>query len=85
MIEEQQAIVRDALELIRAAGGAGALKSKVFAAVRDIGGAPLSPEQQDFVWTMLERRGWIDSHIEPVWHNRRWTITERGATALEGM
>ena len=84
-MEEEQIIVKDALELLRAAGGTGALKSKVFAAVRNIDGSPLTPEQQDCVWTMLERRGWISSHIEPVWHNKRWTLTERGLTALEGM
>lgn len=85
MIEERQLLIRDALDLVRAAGGTGALKSKVFAALRGLGGAPLTPEQQDEVWNLIERRGWMSSYIEPVWHNRRWTITERGLTALEGM
>lgn len=84
-MEEEQIIVKAVLELLRAAGGTGALKSKVFDAVRNLDGTPLTPEQRDCVWNLIERRGWMSSYIEPVWHNRRWTITERGLTALEGM
>ena len=54
-------------------------------AVRNADGTPLTPEQRDVVFTLMERRGWIASHVEPIWHNRRWTLTERGLTALEGM
>ena len=85
MIEEEQLLVKGALELIGAAGGTGALKSKLFAALRNLGGTPLTPEQQDTVFCQLERRGWITSHLDPIWHNKRWTLTERGLTALEGM
>ena len=28
---------------------------------------------------------WITFYMEPIWHDQRWTITERGMTALEGM
>ncbi len=85
MIEEEQLLVKGALELIGAAGGTGALKSKLFAALRNLDGTPLTPEQQDAVFCQLERRGWITSHLDPIWHNKRWTLTERGLTALEGM
>ncbi|MBQ6246707.1 MAG: hypothetical protein IJK04_07560 [Kiritimatiellae bacterium] len=85
MIEEEQLLVKGALELIGAAGGTGALKSKLFSALRNLDGTPLTPEQQDAVFCQLERRGWITSHLDPIWHNKRWTLTERGLTALEGM
>ena len=85
MIEEEQLLVKGALELVGAAGGTGALKSKLFSALRNLDGTPLTPEQQDAVFCQLERRGWITSHLDPIWHNRRWTLTERGLTALEGM
>ena len=85
MIEEEQLLVKGALELIGAAGGTGALKSKLFAALRNLDGTPLTPEQQDTVFCQLERRGWITSHLDPIWHNKRCTLTERGLTALEGM
>ena len=84
-MDEEQLIVKDALEFFRAAGGTGVLKSKLFDAVRNADGTPLTPEQRDVVFTLMERRGWIASHVEPIWHNRRWTLTERGLTALEGM
>ena len=85
MMEEEQLLVKRALELIGAAGGTGALKSKLFSALRNLDGTPLTPEQQDAVFCQLERRGWITSHLDPIWHNKRWTLTERGLTALEGM
>ena len=85
MIEEEQLLVKGALELIGAAGGTGALKSKLFSALRNLDGTQLTPEQQDTVFCQLERRGWITSHLDPIWHNKRWTLTERGLTALEGM
>ncbi len=84
-LEEEQLVVKDAMELIGAAGGTGVLKSKLFAALRNMDGTTLTPEQQDAVFCLMERRCWITSHIEPIWHNRRWTLTERGLVALEGM
>ena len=63
MIEEEQLLVKGALELIGAAGGTGALKSKLFSALRNLDGTPLTPEQQDAVFCQLERRGWITSHL----------------------
>ncbi len=84
-MNEEQIIVKDSLEFVRAAGETGVLKSKLFDAVRNLDGSPLTPEQRDVVFAQLERRGWITSHMEPIWHNRRYTLTERGLAALEGM
>lgn len=84
-MEEEQVIVRDALNIVQAAGGAGVLKSKLLAALRTLNGLPLSPEQQGVIFGILTGRGWITSHIEPIWHNTRWTITVKGTEALEAM
>ena len=48
-------------------------------------GAPTTDEQREAAFKLLEDRGWMTYHIEPVWHDRRYTLTERGMTALEGM
>ena len=54
-------------------------------AVKTIDGLPLSPEQKDYVFGLLETRGWITYHLDPLWHAKRWTITPSGMTALEAM
>lgn len=84
-MSEDQIIVKDALEFIKTAGGVGVLKTKLFDAVRNVDGSKLSPEQQDYIFRLLVDRNWIVDHLEPVWHNRRWCLTERGLTAYEGM
>ena len=84
-MNEEQIIIKDCLEFVKAAGGTGVLKSKLFDAVRNMDGTKLTPEQQDVVFRQLVDRGWIIDHLEPVWHNRRWCLTERGLTAYEGM
>ena len=48
-------------------------------------GTPVTTEQLEEAFVMLKARGWMDYHWEPVWHDQRWTLTERGLTALEGM
>jgi hypothetical protein len=48
-------------------------------------GEPLSSEEHDLAFEFLQSRGWINSHLEPVWHTKRYTLTERGLTALEAM
>ena len=42
MMEEQQ-IVKDALEYVKAAAGTGVDKTKLLSAVRNLDGTPLSP------------------------------------------
>ena len=48
-------------------------------------GAPTTDEQREAEFTLMRDRGWITFYMEPIWHDQRWTITERGMTALEGM
>ncbi len=85
MNEEEALVIKNALELINAAGGTGVLKSRLVGALRKMNGRQLTQEERDVVWALLTTRGWIDSHIEPLWHNIRWSITPAGVTALEAM
>ena len=62
MMEEQQ-IVKDALEYVKAAAGTGVDKTKLLSAVRNLDGTPLSPEQKDYLFGLLEARGWITYHL----------------------
>ena len=84
-MNEEQIIVKDALELVAASGTTGVLKSKLLSSLRTPDGQPLSPEQQGVVFGILTGRGWIVGHLEPVWHNTRWCITLTGQKALEAM
>lgn len=85
MMEEEQAIVKDALEFIKATGGTGVLKTRLFDAVRNADGSRLTLEEQDAIFSLLVKRGWIEYHLDQLWHNKRWCLTERGLTAYEGM
>lgn len=84
-MNEEQMIVKDALELVAASGTSGVLKSKLLASLRTVDGQPLSPEQQGVVFGVLAGRNWIVGHVEPVWHNTRWSLTAAGQSALEAM
>ena len=84
-MNEEQIIVKDALELVAASGTTGVLKSKLLSSLRTPDGQRLSPEQQGVVFGILTGRGWIVGHLEPVWHNTRWCITLTGQKALEAM
>lgn len=78
-------VVKTALATLRAAGGTGLRKSALLSQIDLAAGAPTTDEQREEAFAMLRDRGWMDSHFDPVWHDRRWTLTERGLTALEGM
>ena len=84
-MNEEQLIVKDALKMIQLTGTNGALKSDVLSNLRTPDGQPLNQEQQSVIWGILTGRNWIVGHIEPVWHNTRWTLTDAGANALEAM
>ena len=84
-MNEEQLIVKDALQLIRLTGTNGALKSDVLSNLRTPDGQPLTPEQQGVIWGTLTGRKWIVGHIEPLWHNTRWSLTLSGIAALDLM
>ena len=75
-------VIKTALETLRAAGGTGLKKTALLNQIDLAAGAPTTDEQRE---AALRDRGWISYYLEPVWHEQRWTITERGMTALEGM
>ncbi len=84
-MDEQRQIVKTALELIRAAGGTGVVRSRLLRALTTLDGLPLDFEQMEVVWGLLSARGWVTWHMEPVFHAKRWTITDAGLTALEAL
>lgn len=78
-------VIKTALATLRAAGGTGLRKPALLDQIDLAAGAPTTDAQREAAFSMLVDRGWMDWHMEPVWHERRYTITERGMTALEGM
>ena len=78
-------VIKTALETLRAAGGTGLKKSALLDQIDLAAGAPTTNEQREAAFQMLKDRGWINWYMEPVWHDQRWILTERGMTALEGM
>ena len=78
-------VIKTALDTLRAAGGTGLKKAALLNQIDLAAGAPTTEEQRESAFSLLKNRGWIDFHYEPIWHEQRWSITERGMTALEGM
>ena len=78
-------VIKTALETLRAAGGTGLKKAALLNQIDLAAGAPTTEEQRESAFSLLKNRGWIDFHYEPIWHEQRWSVTERGMTALEGM
>ena len=78
-------VIKTALETLRAAGGTGLKKSALLSQIDLAAGAPTTDEQREAAFSLMKDRGWIAFHMEPIWHDQRWTLTERGLTALEGM
>ena len=78
-------VIKTALETLRAAGDTGVTKDSLLSQIDLAAGTPTTDEQREAAFKMLEERGWMTYHLEPIWHTRRYTLTERGMTALEGM
>lgn len=78
-------VIKTALETLRAAGGTGLKKQALLNQIDLAAGAPTTNEQREAAFQLLRDRGWISYYLEPVWHDQRWVLTERGMTALEGM
>ncbi|MBQ1428418.1 MAG: hypothetical protein IIZ06_02010 [Kiritimatiellae bacterium] len=78
-------VIKTALETLRAAGGTGLKKAALLNQIDLAAGAPTTDEQREAAFSLMKGRGWISWYMEPVWHDQRWILTERGLTALEGM
>ena len=78
-------VIKTALKTLQAAGGTGLKKAALLSQIDLAAGAPTTNEQREAAFTLMRDRGWITFYMEPIWHDQRWTITERGMTALEGM
>lgn len=78
-------VVKVALQTLKAAGGTGVRKSALLQQMQMAAGTPVDNETLEEAFAMIQERGWIEFHLEPVWHEKRWTLTEHGLTVLEGM
>ena len=78
-------VIKTALDTLRAAGGTGLKKAALLNQIDLAAGAPTTDEQREAAFQMMKERGWISWYMEPIWHDQRWILTERGLTALEGM
>ena len=78
-------VIKTALKTLQAAGGTGLKKSALLDQIDLAAGAPTTNEQREAAFSLMRDRGWITFYMEPIWHDQRWTLTERGLTALEGM
>ena len=78
-------VIKTALQTLQAAGGTGLKKTALLSQIDLAAGAPTTNEQREQAFQMMKERGWITFYMEPIWHDQRWTLTERGMTALEGM
>ena len=78
-------VIETALDTLRAAGGTGLKKAALLNQIDLAAGAPTTDEQREAAFQLLKDRGWMTFYMEPVWHDQRWVLTERGMTALEGM
>jgi len=78
-------VIKTALKTLAAAGGTGLKKPALLDQIDLAAGYATTGEQREAAFQMMKERGWITFYMEPIWHDQRWTITERGMTALEGM
>jgi len=78
-------VIKTALKTLQAAGGTGIKKPALLDQIDLAAGYATTSEQREAAFSLLRDRGWITYHYEPIFHDQRWTLTERGLTALEGM
>ena len=78
-------VIKTALKTLQASGGTGVKKLALLEQIDLAAGAPTTNEQREAAFSLMRDRGWITFYMEPIWHDQRWILTERGMTALEGM
>ena len=85
MNENDITVVKTTLKALQAAGDTGLKKADVLDILDRAHGTPLAADEHETFFNLIVERGWVTSYIEPIWHNRRYRLTPRGLTALEGM
>ena len=78
-------VIKTALKTLQASGGTGVKKQALLEQIDLAAGTPTTNEQREAAFSLMRDRGWITFYMEPIWHDQRWILTERGMTALEGM
>jgi hypothetical protein len=80
-----QLVLKRTLDALRRIGSTGLAKADVLDAAELSSGRLLTTEQRETLWNLLVERRYISGHMEPVTHIERWTLTERGMTALDAL
>jgi hypothetical protein len=84
MDTKSQLVLKRTLANLRRIGPSGARKADILdLAEMDCG--IMTTAEKDALWELLEGRRYVAGHWEPVTNAERWTLTERGLTALEGL
>jgi len=78
-------ILKKILTVLRGIGGVGLRKDDLLDHAEIAAGLPLTTEQRERCFQELRDRKYINSHFEPVIRQERWSLTERGMTALESL
>lgn len=78
-------VLKVMLKSLQAVGGIGLTKAALVSQAELAAGMPLTDEQRETAFVLLRDRGYANNHLEPVTHQVRWSLTERGATALESL
>lgn len=76
--------VKRTLESLRRIGSVGMTKKDILD-MAELSAGMMTSAERDALWEELESRRWIAGHWEPVLHVERWSLTERGITALGAM
>ena len=61
-------VIKTALRTLQAAGGTGLNKAALLDQIDLAAGGPTTDEQREEAFRMLQDRGWIAWHLEPIWH-----------------
>jgi hypothetical protein len=78
-------IIKRTLGVLQRIGSAGMRKDDLLDQAELAAARPVTTEQRERCFQELESRRWIESHLEPILHHRRYTLTERGIAALESL
>ena len=85
MDTHDQLVLRRTLDALRKIGPSGMAKNDILDLAELSAGKPLTTEQRETLWQLLAERKYIAGHWEPVTNQERWSLTERGLTALESL
>lgn len=78
-------VMKRMLGVLKEIGSVGVRANDLLDQAELAAGMPLTTDQRHRVFSELNERRYIVSHIQPITHHERWTLTERGMTAYEAL